>query len=114
MNDLAVMANTPGTDPRAIMAAAIARPLAVHGRSLELDPSQTTAMGGGLIVPGRPAELVVPAGNGALVNKVTPEQLIAIVASIIACAPTAADACVSLRREVLGWKFQQNEGSEIV
>ena len=114
MNDLAILSNRSGADPRAIMAAALSRPLNTRGSSLELDPDLAVDHGGGMVIPGRQNALVIPAGNGALVNKVTPEQLIAIVASIICNAANASDACVALRTEVAGWKFQQTDGSAIL
>jgi hypothetical protein len=111
-NDLARIANVTGADPRAILAAAIARPFNVAGASLEYDPKIPVAFGGGLLAAGS-NELTIPDGKGALINKVTPEQLLAIVASIIVTSPSAAVACVRLRAEVSGWKFQQTHGSEL-
>lgn len=115
--DLAVLSHTPGADPRAIMAAACARPFDVSGSSLELDPALPSILGGGLLgpLPGSAGKLALdlPQGKGALVNRVTPEQLLAIVASLIASSPDAQTACVRLRTEVMGWQFQDSKGNKI-
>lgn len=113
--DLARIALVGGTDPRAILQAAIARPFNMSATSVEFDPQIPVKFGGGLLAPGENA-LAIPDGQGAdkplfaVVNKVTPEQLLAIVASIICSAPTAAVACSRLRQEIAGWQFQYADG----
>jgi hypothetical protein len=58
------------------------------------------------VVKGGKVQIDVRAHELATINRVTPEMLIAIVANIIATSPTAAEACVRLRVEVSGWKWQ--------
>jgi len=110
--DLAVLAHTPGADPRAILVAACARPMDVGGQRTEYDPTLPAALGGGQIAPGA-GGLTIPDGRGGLVNRVTPEQLLAIVASLIASAPDAQTACVRLRAEVVAWRFEDRMGRTI-
>lgn len=50
-------------------------------------------------------------GGTAIVNKVTPEQLLAVVAAIIATSKDSTTACQRIRAEVAGWKFQAADGS---
>lgn len=49
-------------------------------------------------------------GGAAIVNKVTPEQLLAVVAAIIATSQDATTACQRIRAEVSGWKFEGHDG----
>jgi hypothetical protein len=85
------------------MAAACARPLNVLGSSLELDKPLHIGEN----------KIAIPNGKGQIVNRVTPEQLLAIVASLIASSPDAQTACTRLRAEVIGWQFQDAKGNSI-
>lgn len=95
-----------GTDPRAIVAAVFRRPFIVDRT---LGPDELALLTNtirhsptGAILDVDLAEV----GGLAVVNKVTPEQLLAIVASIIATAPDATQACVRIKQETEGWRFE--------
>ena len=88
-------------DPMTIVALVFERPVQMD-RAVVLDregPKQ------------KPLDLdVTPYGLGVM-NKVTPELLLAIVANVIATSPTAAVAVARLRAEIAGWKFQSSDGN---
>jgi hypothetical protein len=51
------------------------------------------------------------AGGAVVLNKLTPEMLLACVVGIIATSADAATACARIRAEVEGWKFQAADGT---
>lgn len=58
----------------------------------------------------KPRNLPIGQYGVAVVGKATPEMLLAIVANIIAQAPTAAAAVHQLRLEISGWTFESSTG----
>lgn len=46
----------------------------------------------------------------AVINKVTPEMLLAVVGTLIATSATAAEAVARIRAEVAGWTFETSTG----
>ena len=95
-----------GSDPRAIVARVFAQPFAVPGetpQSFDINALVTKSKKGG----GMSIEL--PDGVG-VANRVTAEQLLAIIAAIIATSPDATKAVQRIRAEVLTWAFQGHDG----
>ncbi len=118
----------PNARPREIVGAFMRAPFRVSTR-VELDPSKPMPRnergelvlaegGGGALTPQQAKELATEGatlapGSVAVVNKVTPEQLLAIVVSLIATSKNASEACVRIRQEVAGWRFESTSGEKV-
>lgn len=112
-----------GAPPRAIIQAFTKHPFKVGAR-LELDPTRPLERdeqgslvlkdgAGGVISPAAAEELRKKGATVkgvAVVNRVSPEQLLAIVVSLIATSRNASEACVRIRQEVTGWRFESTSG----
>lgn len=88
-------------DPMTIVALVFERPVNLD-RSVVLEKPVPTD---------KPLDLDVTHYGLGLINKVTPELLLAVVANIIATSPTAAAAVARLRLEIAGWKFEDAAGN---
>lgn len=85
--------------PADIVAFVFMHPLPDMEKGVQLDQPVTIPKGK------RKMEMSIAAHGLAVINKVTPEMLVAIVADIIAKAPTARAAVARLRAEVSMWTF---------
>lgn len=88
-------------DPMTIVALVFERPVNLD-RSVVLDRP---------VAKDKPLDLDISAQGIGVINKVTPELLLAIVANVIATSPTAAVAVARLRAEIAGWKFESSDGT---
>lgn len=95
----------PGSDPRSIVARVFAQPFVVPGEETQSFDVQALISAG----KRKGTEIELPEGVG-FVNRVTAEQLLAIVAAIIATSTDATRACQRIRAEVDNWKFQGADG----
>jgi hypothetical protein len=107
----ALVAALPPSAPVAIVARTFREPFEteVHIKPEDLPPGAVVRKNTSV---GERMEIDLGAvGGTAIVNKVTPEQLLAVVASIIATSKDATTACQRIRAEVSGWKFQGADGT---
>lgn len=100
----------PGTDPRQIVAQVFYDPFSINNTidETELVPDKVKPKKGGGSIHEYPLPPAV-----SVVVKVTPEQLLGVVAALIATSKTASEAVARIRAEVAGWTFKDSAGADI-
>jgi hypothetical protein len=97
--------------PMELIARVFERPIADLEKRIDFDRVLPEPAPGTSAQLKKKSEIDIRGYRLAIVNKVSPEMLLAIVGTLIATSATAAEAVGRIRAEVMGWRFQREDGT---